>query len=303
MEMGGPAVATETIRRAALQSPTAPPAIRTWSPQPRWASDGGRDERRRALWDQHWSEPSRGTRNALLTEYLPLVARTVQRVPAQMRMHQELGDLESYGVFGLMDTIARFDASSSPARFPAYAAVRIRGAIFDELRRLDWLPRSTRRRVAEFAKASEALTGSAGRTPERREVLAAMGAGEREARSVDLALPMSQLLSLNAASPSSDSDAAPLGERLAADPEDDPEHRCIAVARRAALRDAFAGLSDRQRTVLDMHMVQQRTQSEIGEVLGVTNCRISQLEARAIAALREEMQRSGWMPPPELLRP
>jgi len=256
------------------------------------------------LWQQHRSEPSTGTRNALLTEYLPLVARAVHGVPAKVRTHHEPGDLESYGVFGLMDAIARFDAGSPPSRFPGYAVLRIRGAIFDELRRLDWLPRATRRRVVAFTKASEALTASAGRTPERREVLAEMGAGERASRSVALALPTAQLLSLNAAGQSSDAsdDAQPLEERLAGDPVEGPEHRCIAAARRAALQDAFAGLTDRQRQVLDMRMTEHRTQSEIGEILGVTNCRVSQLEARAIAVLREQMQRSGWMPRRELVR-
>ena len=229
-------------------------------------------------------------------EYLALVAQAVQRVPSQMRMHHEIGDLESYGVFGLMAAIDRFDPSSSLSRFPSYAQVRIRGAIFDELRRLDWLPRSTRRRVAAFTKAAEALTGSAGRTPQRREVLAEMGASEKESRSVAAALPTSQLLSLNAVAPSSDPDGTPLNERLAADAQDGPESRCVAAARRAALRDALAGLNERQRTVLDMHIVQGRTQSQIGEVLGVTNCRVSQLEARAIVALRDRMQRDGWTP-------
>jgi len=238
------------------------------------APDERRDERRSGLWQQHWTEPSRATRNALLMEYLPLVAQAVQRVPSQIRMHHEIGGLESYGVFGLMAAIERFDPSSSLSRFPSYAQVRIRGAIFDELRRLDWLPRLTRRQVAAFTKAAEALTGSAGRTPQRREVLAEMGAGEKESRSVAAALPTSQLLSLNAVAPSSDPDGAPLDERLAADPEDGPESRCVAAARRAALHEALAGLNERQRTVLDMHMVQGRTQSHIGEVLGVTNCRV-----------------------------
>ena len=238
------------------------------------------------LWQRHWSEPSRQTRNALLVEYAPLVAQAVQRVPYQMRIHHEPSDLESYGVLGLLLAIERFDPSSTLSRFPAYALIRIRGAILDELRRLDWLPRKTRREVVAFTKASEALIETAGRIPERREVLAEMGAGEKQSRMVDAALPASQLLSLNAPAPSAELDTAPLSETLSADQADGPESRCVEAACHAALRSAFAELNERQRIVLDLHIVERRAQSHIGEVLGISASRVCQLERDAIERAR-----------------
>lgn len=286
-------MATETIRRAAPQAPT----VRA----PR-ARDDSPDERLDQLWRRHWAAPCRDTRNTLLTEYLPLVAQCVQRLPTHIRMHHETDDLHSSGVFGLMAAIDRFDPTSVTSCFSSYASVRIRGAIFDELRRMDWLPRATRRRVTAFSKAAETMTGMVGRTPERREVLASMGVGEPQARALGAALPSAQLLSLNAPRPSSDPDSSALEDRLVEDPEETPESSCVAAARRAALRSAFAGLTDRQRVVLGMHIEEGQTQAEIGEALGITNSRVSQLETRAIGVLRDRMRRDGWMPTAEAAR-
>ena len=154
------------------------------------------------LWNRYWSSRDRGLRNELVLHYKYLAGQAVSRLPGSIRTHWDTDDLQSFATLGLVEAIERFEAESLVVRFPSYAMARIRGAIFDELRRLDWLPRTVRRRVITFRSTAETLSFELGRTPDSREVLREMGADANTSHQIMREVQSAQLAHLDAPSDS-----------------------------------------------------------------------------------------------------
>lgn len=241
-------------------------------------------------WGEFWSSREPRLRNALAIGYLPVVHRAVGRLPAEMRSHWESEDLESFGLIGLLDAIDRFEEGSDPRVFPAYALRRVRGAIYDELRRLDWLPRSVRRRVVAYRRAVEELSGELARTPSAPEVIAAMGLDSQRGHELMSEVQTSQLASIQAHDSAAD---RPLSERLVSERTLEPEFEVVASAEIEEMRSAVESLPERQRAVINLRFTGGLTQSQVAEVLGVSTSRISQIESAAIGRLREVLRVSG----------
>src|SRR5580704_5901414 len=127
------------------------------------------------LWVQFWTRRDGELRNKLVVNYSGIVHTVASRLPANVRSNWSLDDLKSSGVLGLIEAVDRFEEGSQVSVFPAYAQQRIRGAIYDELRRLDWLPRTIRRRVITYRVAVDDLSSELGRMPDRSEVMKEMG--------------------------------------------------------------------------------------------------------------------------------
>jgi RNA polymerase sigma factor for flagellar operon FliA len=248
-----------------------------------------------AAWQTFWSGRQTEARNALLVAYSPLVKRVVSHLPSSIRDYWDVEDLKSFGTLGLIEAIERFDEDSPVNRFAAYASTRVRGAVFDELRRLDWLPRTVRRRVISYRTTVDTLSNELRRPPSRDEVFASMDVKPADGAALLVEVQSAQLLHLDhAGSRDSDSDDEhlPLSNRIAGGGDHDPEPSLLASEELAELREAISGLPERQRTVVTLHFLGGLTQGQIGDMLGISNSRVCQIEATAMQRLRRVLERS-----------
>jgi RNA polymerase sigma factor FliA len=259
----------------------------TWSARGASAKPGLDEEAKAALWEKFWAAREREYRNELILAYQSLVFAVTARLPIRVRANWELGDLQSFGILGLIEAIDRFDEASEPSRFASYAMKRIRGAIYDELRRLDWLPRTIRRRVITYQTTADELSNELGRVPETREVLSSMGVEAGAGDAIRQELHSAQLVHLQQGESTEEWSAGyRLIEQLVSDRETEPEPRLLHAERLEELRAAIKLLPERQRTVISLHLLGGVTQEQVGVVLGVSNSRVCQIEAAAVQALR-----------------
>lgn len=249
------------------------------------------------LWKQFWSRRDREDRNQLVLAYNELVHTVAMRLPSNVRQNWSIDDLKSSGLLGLIEAIDRFDESSDVSLFPAYAQQRIRGAIYDELRRLDWLPRTIRRRVITYRVAVDDLSSELGRTPSRAEVMDSMGVDPSAENDLMRQVQSAQLTHFTQADDGDDWSAAYRSiDQLVSDATEQPESQVLAADRVDRLRRAITQLPERQRTVVTLHFLGGLTQDQIGAILSVSNSRVSQIEASAIKALRH-LLRDDVAPP------
>jgi len=240
-----------------------------------------------ALWTTHWARRDRESRNDLILAYEPLVKLVVSRLPANVRTYWEVDDLRSFGLLGLVEAIDRWAADSPANRFPSYATKRIRGSIFDELRRLDWLPRTVRRRVITYRATVDALSSELGRVPETSEVLTEMGTDGAAGDDVLSAVQSSQLLHLqHSVGSTAAGEDLRLIDLIVSDRDVEPEPHVLRSEQFEEIRKAVTRLPERQRTVVTLHFLGGLTQEQIGLMLGVSNSRVCQIEATAIQTLR-----------------
>ena len=237
------------------------------------------------LWRRYWRRRDIASRNDLLLAYDPLVRQTVGRLPSTVRAAADEDDLYSFGVFGLIDAVERFDQDVDPVRFPGYANYRIRGAIFDELRRLDWLPRTMRRRLIAYRTAVDELSSTLGRTPAHTEVCESLELDDDARRGVGRAMAETRVVSLTTDLDPTD---GPGGrERAMRDAHAGPEEFLLLAERRDDLEAAIERLSERQRQVICHRYFGGMSQHQIALKLRITPARVCQLEAAGLRALRK----------------
>lgn len=239
------------------------------------------------VWQEFWAKRDSECRNRLVLAYNEIVHTVATRLPSNVRSSWSLDDLKSSGVLGLIEAIDRFEEGSLVSLFPAYAQQRIRGAIYDELRRLDWLPRTIRRRVITYRVAVDELSSELGRMPNRSEVMNSMGVDAKAENDLMQQVQSSQLTHFQQVHDESDFSASYRSiDQLVSDVADQPESQILATERIDSLRRAITELPERQRTVITLHFLGGLTQDQIGAILSVSNSRVSQIEAAAIKALR-----------------
>jgi RNA polymerase sigma factor for flagellar operon FliA len=249
------------------------------------------------LWQCFWARRDREDRNSLVLAYNELVHTVASRLPSNVRANWSLDDLKSSGLLGLIEAIDRFDESSQISIFPAYAQQRIRGAIYDELRRLDWLPRTIRRRVITYRVAVDDLSSELGRMPNRSEVMDSMGIDSGAESDLMQQVQSAQLTHFQQTEDQDDWSAAYRSiDQLVSDLEDQPESQMLATERIAGLRHVITQLPERQRTVITLHFLGGLTQDQIGAILSVSNSRVSQIEAAAIKTLRHLLREETQVP-------
>src|SRR5579884_923155 len=202
-------------------------------------------------------------RDEVLRQYLPLVRRVVQRLAARKPPHIELDDLVSWGIVGLLDAIGKYDPAKE-ALFSTYAQFRIRGAILDHLRSLDWVPRSVRQKASLIEKITHQLEGRLGRPPTEEEIAAQLGMSLDEYQ---------ELL-------------AKIGE----EGEADPLRALLSHERVHLVAEAIQHLPERERIVVTLYYHEELTMKEVGAVLGLTESRVSQLHSQAMLRLKGNLQ-------------
>jgi RNA polymerase sigma factor for flagellar operon FliA len=218
-----------------------------------------------------------------MVEHLPIVQFIARRIHERLPQHVPIEDLYSAGVLGLLDAFGRFDPLMQ-VKFSTYAQFRIRGAILDSLRTLDWSPRELRRKGRAIEEAIRALTGQLSRSPTDIEI----------AQKLDISLAayqrlLGELKGLEIGSlhdqRSEDSDEEEL-DLIPGRPEDNPLSRYLAGEMRERLTKAIEDLPERERLVLTLYYYEETTMKEIGLILGLAESRVSQIRASAVLHLR-----------------
>jgi RNA polymerase sigma factor FliA len=224
----------------------------------------------------------------LVRENLGLVHHVARQLSATYSMQADFDELISAGVMGLIKAVEGFDTDRGVA-FSTFATPRIRGAIQDEMRRLDPVPRSLRRKARELASARAALAAALGRNPESAELAAHLDIDLDTLWAWQAEIERSSTVSLSEAT-DHDGDRLPLTETIGgADADVVEEARLTAVEEMAAMRDALQRLKEQERTVLTLYYFEELKLHEIATVLGLTESRISQIRTKALSRLRQVM--------------
>ena len=244
------------------------------------------------LWAEYKSSRSTEARDRLIVHYSPLVKYVASRVSVGLPQSIEQADLVSYGIFGLIDAIDKFDLSRN-IKFETYAIARIKGSIIDELRSIDWVPRSVRSKAKAVEKAYAKLEATLLRTPTDAEVATEMGISQQELQSlfqqvsVVGLIALDQMLSLSGER----GETTTLGDTIA-DRSDGPVQIFEVEETREVLADAINRLADREKIVLTLYYYEGLTLAEIGDVLGVTESRVCQIHSKAVIQLRSRLART-----------
>jgi len=241
-----------------------------------------------ALWVEFKQTGAQTLRNQLIIYYSPFVKYVAGRVLAGLPRHFDEEDLVSYGIIGLIDAIERFEPARN-LRFETYAIPRIKGAIIDELRSIDWVPRSVRTKARAVEQAFTHLEGTLRRTPNESEVAAELEMTVGEFHKALRKISSVGMMALDEVLRGGErSERSTLGETLP-DGGRGPVDTFEAKEAKEALVQAVDGMPERERTVLMMYYYDGLTLTEIGEVLGVTESRVCQIHTKALRQLRSKL--------------
>ncbi len=243
-----------------------------------------------SIWVAFKKDGDPDLRERLILNYAPLVKFVAGRVGASLPPSVDHNDLVSYGILGLIDAIEKFELTRE-VKFETYAIPRIRGAMLDELRALDWVPRSVRAKGRELERAMSKLQASLRRDPTEEELAAELGLDVAELRDrLDSTNAMSIVALEDLLTVSNDEgDRVSLLDSLPDLEVEMPGAAIEADATRDALRGAIEGLGDRDRKVIVLYYLEGFTLARIGDILGVTESRVSQIHSKAVVALRARM--------------
>jgi len=228
-----------------------------------------------------------GEQERVLLEHLPIVRFLARRIHERLPQHVDIEDLVSAGVVGLMDAFSKFDPTKK-VQFRSYAQFRIRGAILDSLRTLDWSPRELRRKGRAVEEAIRVVTARMGVAPGEGEVASEMGLGLDEYQQLlgDLKGLEIGTLHMERNEDSGEEELAYIPGR----PDEDPLFQCLRGELEERLTGAIANLPDRERLVMTLYYYEEMTMREIGLALGVVESRVSQVHASAVVHLRAALR-------------
>jgi RNA polymerase sigma factor FliA len=243
------------------------------------------------LWRRYKASGDERARERLVVAYAPLVKYVAGRMGSGLPAHVEEADLISYGLGGLISAIERFDLERE-IKFETYAITRIRGAIIDELRALDWVPRSVRARARQFERVNMKLEAKLQRAPTDEEMAQELEISVDEFQDALLQISTSTIVALDELWNVSDSsgDSVSLLDTLPDRAAPDPQALVDQSELRDRIADAIAALPEREKLVVALYYYENLTLREIGEVLGVTESRVSQLHTKAVLRLRSKLQ-------------
>ena len=241
-----------------------------------------------ALWAEYKKTGARALRDQLIVHYAPVVKYVAGRVSVGLPRHVDEADLASYGIIGLIDAIERFEPLRK-IKFETYAIPRIKGAIIDELRSIDWVPRSVRAKARAVEQSYSKLEATLHRTPTDAEVAADLEMTDAEFQTALRKISFVGVVALDEVFRGGDrSDRSTLGETLP-DSTAGPMDTFEVKETKEALIQAVGQMADREKTVLTLYYYEGLTLAEIGDILGVTESRVCQIHTKAVLQLRAKL--------------
>jgi len=255
----------------------------------RKAAARAQDEEDQKLWQQYKTSRDQRIKDSLIMKYASFVKYVAGRIAVNLPSNVEFDDLVSYGILGLIDAIDKYDTARN-VKFKTYAKTRIRGAIFDELRLLDWTPRSIRQKARKLEKAYAKLEGKLGRDATDEEIAEFLKIDISELHKLFDETKKSLLLSLDEIF-YDDEEGSSRFDFVENQKSDNPQLKIEEAEAKRILADAISKLSERERMVITLYYYEDLTSKEIGKILGVSDSRVSQLHTKAILRLRGRLAR------------
>jgi RNA polymerase sigma factor for flagellar operon FliA len=252
-----------------------------------------------ALWREYAKSKDQGARDRLILTYAPLVKYVAGRLGSGLPAHVDENDLVSYGLLGLIGAIERFDPNRD-IKFETYAIARIKGSIIDELRAMDWVPRSVRSRARDIERAIGELERKLDRAPTDEEIAEKLGVSTDDLNDSLTEIGRSSIAALDelwTISSGGGGDQVALIDTLEDTQGPEPQSELAQTELKEALGEAIARLPEREKLVVTLYYYEELTLREIGEVLGVTESRVSQLHTKAILRLKARLAGSPTREP------
>ncbi|MFP4362338.1 MAG: RNA polymerase sigma factor WhiG [Spirochaetia bacterium] len=241
------------------------------------------------LWKLYKETKDPKIRDAFVKQYAPLVKYVAGKVAIGMPHNVEFDDLVGFGVFGLFDAIEKYDPGKH-VKFKTYAVTRIRGAIFDELRSIDWVPRSVRQKTKQIEDTVQRLQASLGRPASDKEIAKEMGVSIEDLQKTMLKISGTSILSLNDVwYTGDDNDKVSIADSIESPQSLNPDIIVEKDEIKRVIVEAINELPEKEKKVLVLYYYEDLTLKEIGQVLEVTESRISQLHTKAIMRLRTKL--------------
>lgn len=240
---------------------------------------------RKKLWEEYTKGKSTEVREKLILEYAPLVKLVAGRLSMYLGYNVEYDDLVGYGIFGLIDAIDKFD-SMKEVKFETYASLRIRGAILDQIRKMDWIPRTIRQRQKRMDAAIREIEAAKGRNATDDEIAEYLGISEDEFGDWQSQMKITNLVSLNEFMEQG-SEVPQENNRNAH--FDSPEEAIEKEELKLVLEEALELLTQKERRVIELYYYEDLTLKEISNILEVSESRVSQLHTRGLQKMKTKM--------------
>ena len=237
------------------------------------------------LWEQFLVKPTPELREQIIIEYSQLVRIVAGRLAIYLGYNVEYEDLVGYGIFGLIDAIDKFDAGKD-VKFETYASLRIRGAILDQIRKMDWIPRTVRQKQRKIDEAIKIIESREGRPATDEEIAGELGISNDEYNSWQGQLKVTNVISLNEYV---ESGAEPVSDSKNNSHFIQPEEAIEKEELSKMLKESLENLTEKEKHVILMYYYEEMSLKEIASVLEVTESRVSQLHTKALAKMRKVM--------------
>lgn len=239
------------------------------------------------LWQAFSTSKSPALKEKLIIHYAPLVKYVAGRLLVHIGQHVEYDDLVGYGIFGLIDAVEKFD-NNKGVKFETYASFRIRGAIIDHIRRMDWVPRTLRQKNKQMEQVFSQLEEDLGRSPTDEELAQKLGLTLEETQDL---MKKSAVLTLVSLDDVMDQNFESSFTSLVANRVDSPEEQSERRERKEMLADAISKLSEREKLVVTLYYFEDLTLKEISSIMEVSESRVSQIHTKAITRLQGKLGR------------
>lgn len=243
------------------------------------------DRAREQLWNEYCRTRATELREKLILEYAPLVKIVAGRLSMYLGYNVEYDDLVSYGIFGLIDAIDKYDATKQN-KFETYASLRIRGEMLDQIRKMDWIPRTVRQRQKQIETAIKEIENETGKNASDEQIAEKLGISEDEFNEWQTQLKATSLVSLNEfMEQGSDVPNGTNSSSHFRGPEEQLEENELKLV----LMDALELLTEKERRVIELYYYEELTLKEISSILEVSESRVSQLHTKALSRMKDKM--------------
>jgi RNA polymerase sigma factor for flagellar operon FliA len=239
------------------------------------------------VWQAYISNKSPALKEKLILHYAPLVKYVAGRLLVHIGQHVEFDDLVGYGIFGLIDAIDKYD-NAKGVKFETYASFRIRGAIIDHIRRMDWVPRTLRQKNKQMEQVYTRLEETLGRQPTDEELAEKLGMSLDETQDL---MRKSSVLSLVSLDDYMEQNYESSFASLVANRVDSPEEQTERQERKEMLAEAISKLSEKEKLVITLYYFEDLTLKEISSIMKVSESRVSQIHTKAITRLQGKLGR------------